>query len=315
MLVEKCPQLEDLTLTSRSPRLFDLKLFEGSWPVLKTLRIVYQGSSPLVDSSDMIPRDALYRFILRHPCIQDLTILHPFGIVPSFQQTGSTDDKRPPLQSLLPALKTYSGSPEILTHLSRLDLVESLSIKDHTVNFPWIGDQNLSKFFTVSQPRLCNLRRLSFQVKWLQLLTIKTGNTSLIHSIVDSCPNLEDLHIKTMTPTSTGEVKGVLHFLCQLRELKTLTFTKAPQSLFKGEIPLRTAIRAVRAVPSLDRVRIVHVQPYRVYERTREGVYDVIRGPGERVKLAVVERGQWKGLNAKIPWRGDTFNRTYFYSL
>lgn len=111
MLTRRCPNLETLVIQGEwDEPLYASRLFEGTWPKLKSLSLtpIKLASEPEAST------ERLFDFLERHSAIEELTLIHMIHIDLSHLSPES-----------LPNLRVFNGS---------LDHLKELSLRGHAPN-------------------------------------------------------------------------------------------------------------------------------------------------------------------------------------
>jgi hypothetical protein len=225
MLLNHCPQLEDLTigsLATSSTRLFDVRpLSNGRWPTLRSLSLGYtmmldRDSSPEIGRKNA--RDFV-SFMTSHPALKSVHFPYPSHYPSTFDLSGSAVQ-----------LRSFSGTiPFIFNFLPFSELKElNLASEEHP---SW----SLS-FVKRTLKQLPSLTTLAI---WIDLSSShkpfnpiekdpETDHIKVFHSILGCCPQL--LHFKVFCSTKSkytfSMVSLSVHCSCSLPDIHTLFTTR-----------------------------------------------------------------------------------------
>lgn len=201
MLVEHCPDLEELAIGGAAPcpRLFDIRpVSYGQWPRLRSLTLgdLVMQAPP---KNDGRKEPSFMAFLRSHPQLRCLKMQHVGG--DSFPSTLNL----PP--AALPSLHTFSGPLTYVRTLPQPWLLENLSLtglQHSTSSFPRL-------FSTLQQ--LTSLKSLSILIDLSLYTTINRSlqprdHTKIFHSLLASCPRLSHLDLLCFTQPTFSVVSG-----------------------------------------------------------------------------------------------------------
>ncbi|KAJ7216451.1 hypothetical protein GGX14DRAFT_441563 [Mycena pura] len=244
MLVEHCPDLEELVIGGAAPcpRLFDIRpVSYGRWPRLQSLTLGDLAmQAPPQEGGEKAPVPSFMAFLRSHPQLRCLETQHVGGdAFPRYLHL-------PP--GALPRLRTFSGplayvktlpQPWLLQHLTVSELQHSAS------SFPRL-------FFVLRQ--LTNMKSLGVSIDLSLSSSINRtlqprDHSKIFHSLLASCPRLEHLDLLCVSQP-TFNVMEFSTALCAAPHLRSFVLTKvhAPSD----EDMTQTAAALVRQNPTLD---------------------------------------------------------------
>ncbi|KAJ7144126.1 hypothetical protein C8R44DRAFT_865113 [Mycena epipterygia] len=307
MLLQRCPNLEELTLrlfySSHSLREID-QLMSAVFPNLRSLRLeIWYSSDP---SSDPSPH-LLGPFLSAHPNLRELSIF-PYS-------DGWFPDVLPLFlaPTALPRLRSFVGIYQHLTQLPHPEALEALDLTGDPVSGLCITT------VAAALRRLSSLRSLDIRVADAQ------DGAALLRSVISACSGLTTLRV--MFPVNFGmvcstplplnvphserasqktlrEISATLHHLPHLRSL----------TLYKGhrltyDTMLRCALLLLADHPGLGEIHLAWFAWERG-ERRQNGSYVVLADMEGGRYLDVWERGvRSAGVG------GGVFDRKFRYAL
>ncbi|KAJ7851989.1 hypothetical protein B0H13DRAFT_2399116 [Mycena leptocephala] len=242
MLVEHCPDLEELIIGGAAPcpRLFDIRpVSYGQWPRLRSLTLgdLVMQAPP---KNDRRKEPSFMAFLRSHPQLRIIKMQHVGG--ESFPPSLAL----PP--AALPCLRTFSGPLPYVRTLPQPWLLQHLSLnglQHSTSSFPRL-------FSTLQQ--LTSLISLSLLID-LSLYTSFTrslqprDHTKIFQSLLASCPKLSHLDLLCFTQP-TFNVAEFSNALSDATALRSFILTKVHAS--SDEDMTQSATQLVRQNPTLD---------------------------------------------------------------
>ncbi|KAJ6603610.1 hypothetical protein DFH09DRAFT_1124694 [Mycena vulgaris] len=230
MLLERCPDLAELTLCSfsASHRLFDLApLTTGHWPLLASLTLGAFGYN--ADFTLAGPPAGFPAFLAAHSALSYLRLAW------NFKRWMSPDDL-PPL--ILPAaLEEFSGVAQQLSAFSFGSSITTL-------------DLMCEPLYEARAPALCvALRALPLLTSlelWVHVPDPRAGHGALWAALWGAAPGLEDLHFMCTTPFGKKPLTELARALRRLPRLRTFALTKGHR--YADESMRASAVRVFRAV-------------------------------------------------------------------
>ncbi|RDB15634.1 hypothetical protein Hypma_004008 [Hypsizygus marmoreus] len=294
MLVNRCPDLEELSICSfsSSTRIFDFRpVTEGRWPNLHSLTLGsfgYQSDFTLGPTSE----SAFARFLDDHPSLRYIRLQW------NFKRWMSPEEVPMVLSpTALPELETFIGIYQQLARLPNPDSIETVDLTCEPLH-----EGRLDAICDVLR-RLTSLSSLDL---WTHVPEPNQDHTHLFRSILSSCPKLTDLHLMCTTTFTAKPLKQLLSQLHLLPELKRFSLTKGHK--YGDESMLDSALQIVRHNPTLKQINIRWAREKAPNHLKQEGTYDITLGEdGTPIALMVHERG--------IPLVGRSFHRRYKYDI
>jgi hypothetical protein len=333
MLIQRCPNLEELTLCSfsASHRLLVLdNITQGLWPSLNSITLGsfgYNADLTLSTPSGL----ELGSFLSQHPNLSYIRLSWNFkrwmspDTIPSFFAPTA-----------LPSLDSFVGVYQQLAELPAPACASVTSVD--LMCEPIYMDRN-----TALLAALHTLPALTHLDIWLHIPDPKAGHTAFFRTLLEACPALEDLHF--MCTTRFGKVSSIAFLppirfqfcipdslvylfthvqpqtplteltsqLYLLPQLRSFALTKGHH--YADEAMLRSALRVYRAPHVPPRLTQVSIRWARAKCRNhlkQEGQYDLVRDsvPGKTDDVRVIE--VWEcGLRAV----GGAFDRRSRYVL
>ncbi|KAJ7768719.1 hypothetical protein DFH07DRAFT_915432 [Mycena maculata] len=242
MLVEHCPDLEELVIGGAAPcpRLFDIRpVSYGQWPRLRSLTLgdLAMQAPP---KNDGRREPSFMAFLRSHPQLRCLKMQHVGGdAFPSALDL-------PPIA--LPNLLTFSGPLTYVRTLPQPWLLQDLSLnglQHSATSFPLL--------FSCLQ-QLTSLKSLSILIDLSLYTTINRSlqprdHSKIFHSVLASCPRLSHLDLLCFTqPTfNVIEFSNAIHAAPHLR---SFVLTKVHAS--SDEDMTHSAAQIARQNPALD---------------------------------------------------------------
>ncbi|KAJ7289756.1 hypothetical protein C8J57DRAFT_1278375, partial [Mycena rebaudengoi] len=303
MLIQRCPNLEELTLCSfsASHRLLVLdNITQGLWPSLNSITLGsfgYNANLTLSTPSGL----ELGSFLSQHPNLSYVRLSWNFkrwmspDTIPSFF-----------VPTALPSLDSFVGVYQQLAELPAPACASVTSVD--LMCEPIYMDRN-----TALLAALHTLPALTHLDIWLHIPDPKAGHAAFFRALLEACPALEDLHFMCTTrfgKTPLTELTSQLYLLPQLR---SFALTKGHR--YADEAMLRSALRVYRAPRVPPRLTQVSIRWARAKCRNhlkQEGQYDLVRDsvPGKTDDVRVIEVWE-RGLRAV----GGAFDRRSRYVL
>ncbi|KAJ7481777.1 hypothetical protein FB451DRAFT_1237132 [Mycena latifolia] len=207
MLVEHCPDLEELVIGGAAPcpRFFDIRpVSYGQWPRLRSLTLgdLAMHAPPKTKNDAARTPPSLMAFLQSHPQLRCVNIQHVGGV-----NTFPSSLNLPP--TALPSLRTFSGPLAYVRTLPQPWLLQELSLtglQHSTSSFPRL-------FSTLEQLR--SLRSLSILID-LSLYTSVSrtlyprDHGKIFYGIFASCPRLAHLDLRCFTQPAFSIVSNFI---------------------------------------------------------------------------------------------------------
>ncbi|KAJ6536457.1 hypothetical protein DFH09DRAFT_1179029 [Mycena vulgaris] len=231
MLIERCPNLTELTICSfsASQRLFDLTpLTSGRWPLLSSLTLGAFGYN--TDFTLAGPPVGFDVFLAAHSGLSYLRLAW------NFKRWMSPDDL-PPLV-LPPALEEFSGVAQQLVSVS----VKSITTLDLMCEPLYGGCAGALGDALRSMPLLTSLEL------WMHVPDPRADNWVLWEALWRATPGLEDLHFMCTTPFGKQPLADLAYSLRRLPHLRTFALTKGHR--YADESMRASAVRLFRELGS-----------------------------------------------------------------
>jgi hypothetical protein len=312
MLLTKCPDMQDLTLSSfsSSTRLLNVdKLCTASvyWPKLNSLTLGsfgYDDDFELNSPSDDV---AFGAFLSKH------TELRYLRLSWNFKRWMSPEII--PLQlepTALPHLNTFVGVHQQLTSLPQPALC-SIEVLDLTCEPLFATRLEGPGGVCATLKKLTSLTSLDL---WLHVPEFK-DHSAFFKELMGACPNLTELHFMCTTPFGVKPLLCLTAHLPLLPHLRSFSLTKGHKYIRDDPSMLRTALRVIRATthpgskisanPQLRQVNIRWAREKCPNHLKQEGTYDIER-IGSDISGVVAQE---KGINVL----GKVFTRRYRYGF
>ncbi|KAJ7104025.1 hypothetical protein B0H15DRAFT_2460 [Mycena belliarum] len=282
MLLNRCPNLEHLTIDTVNERYIDLRpLFQGRWPTLRHLTL---GDFVLLDAFATVDplqtNNGLTNFLAYHQGLEHL-VLHQlegwyFPLSLSLPATA------------LPNIKHLSARFLIIRHVPNVLCLESLELTNH----PHGMYRMAGALWAISQlPALSSLRI------WIDChdsgdADVKNDHIKYFSDILVSAPGLRHLDIPCSSDPSFPMV-DLLMALTTPHRLRSLIITQVKKISREGDM-LKDATALFRENPTLKNLRLQDAvarwrQP-RDLRLQKVAAFEMIASPPQAV-LAVQETG------------------------
>ncbi|TFK19752.1 hypothetical protein FA15DRAFT_708716 [Coprinopsis marcescibilis] len=328
MLINRCPELASLYVTSDNStntstvapsfrRWFNLgPVTQGHWPSLTRLALCGEFETS----------QELGEFLDKHNRLKSL-VLMCVGAQVEEQQCIPVVPLAGPGQLRLPKLEMFLGPHRAVMHLQQSSCLAHLNLFNDVLRD---RESVHSLRQALSATRYPSLTKLEFAISDLGHATcagdtplgVETG--SLFNVIASTCPALEELHLKCYRCPKKS-LSSMLSSLSALHKIDYLTFVK-PYKSFSDESVRQTAIRAIRACPSLRKVKISKCQfssqSSRAYNMIgvekenvkAEGIYLFSRSGKSLMRMVAHERGGFLGWDdeVRISWSGQAERKFSF---
>lgn len=312
MLHDRCPNLERLAITSRSPyvRSHDFSpIVLGHWPQLKSLTVGpfghYMGYAGTV--GPRIHHDARFvSFLARHSRLEELNLVWelrtPLDSTPPF-----VPFTRPLASEALPNLKAFTGIWQQLQALPNLTQLEALNLTCE----PLVE----SRFDEVAHiiERLPNLLSLTIEFDSVGHRQRDSGSRSLFKVISSSCPKLEELDLICHSQEHEGPTKHLLMELEELTNLRSLSLTRGFKTSAKL---LDTAVWLTKSLSTLEKITLRWAKKRYPCGIKQVCVYKVRVNPETQLKtLDVDEMGSASEIAGVVGLNPYTFTRKYRHKV
>lgn len=192
MILERCPNLEDLTIggSAPSPRVFDARhLTTGRWPRLRELTLGDVIILPAGQNKTPEANEALNKFLIAHPSLRHLAFQHPgsSGFPPSLAL----------LRSALSRLESFTGPPRYIKSLPNPNHIKKLAIT--TLH-------HAHSAFPPTCAIIQGLPSLTWLTIWIDLSfsnrNIPHDDGNLFRTLLENCPQLLHLEVLCFTRPS-----------------------------------------------------------------------------------------------------------------
>ncbi|KAJ7443121.1 hypothetical protein FB451DRAFT_95207 [Mycena latifolia] len=237
MLLERCPDLTELTLCSfsASHRLFDLApLSAAHWPQLTSLTLGPFGYN--ADFTLAGPPENFAAFLAAHPALTSLRLAW------NFKRWMSPDDL--PALALPPALEDFAGVTQQLAGVASSTLTTL--------------DLMYEPLYSVRAPALCDALRaltaLTSLELWVHVPDPHAEHSALWASLWAAAPGLEDLHFMCTTAFGKKPLTELARALRRLPRLRTFALTKGHR--YVDESMRASAVRVFRALSGPSHARL-----------------------------------------------------------
>ncbi|KAF9077745.1 hypothetical protein BDP27DRAFT_1311609 [Rhodocollybia butyracea] len=316
MLLTKCPDMQDLTLSSfsSSTRLLNVDRLctsDAYWPKLNSLTL---GSFGYTDDFELnSPSDdaAFGAFLSKHNELKYLRLSWNFKRWMSPETIPLIIEP-----TALPHLTTFVGVHQQLALLPTPAL-SSIEILDLTCE-PLFAVRLGGDGGVCATLRM--LTALTSLDLWLHIPEFK-DHRAFFKNLMEACPRLTELHFMCTTSFGAKPLLCLAEHLPLLPLLRTFSLTKGHKYIGDDSSMLRTALRIIRAPnrnfdknssanPDLRQVNIRWARERCPNHLKQEGTYDIIRrwDGGQSSVVAGVEVYE-KGITAL----GNVFTRRYRY--
>ncbi|KAJ3976950.1 hypothetical protein EV361DRAFT_881422 [Lentinula raphanica] len=320
MLLNKCPDMQDLTLSSfsSSTRLLNVDRLctaDAYWPKLHSLTLGSFGYNDDFELNSPSDDAAFGAFLSKHSELKYLRLSW------NFKRWMSPETIPLALEpTALPNLTTFVGVHQQLAVLPQPAL-SSIEILDLTCEPLFAGRLDGVGGVCSTLKKLTALTSLDL---WLHIDIPEFKDHSIFFSgLMESCPKLTDLHFMCTTTFGVKPLMCLAAHLPLLPQLRTFSLTKGHKYVGDDSSMLRTVLRIIRsnskpkpgttAVPNPD-LRQINIRWAREKcpnHLKQEGTYDIIRQWDANhtrviVGLEVYEKG--------ITVLGKVFTRRYRYN-
>ncbi|KAJ3996911.1 hypothetical protein F5050DRAFT_1807294 [Lentinula boryana] len=317
MLLTKCPNMQDLTLSSfsSSTRLLNVDRLctaDVLWPKLHSLTLGSFGYNDDFELNSPSDDAAFGAFLSKHTALKYLRLSWNFKrwmspeTIPLFLEP-----------SALPHLTTFVGVHQQLAVLPQLAL-SSIEILDLTCEPLFAG--RLDGLGGVCST-LKNLTALTSLDLWVHIPELK-DHSPFFQGLMEACPKLTELHLMCTTTFGVKPLLCLAAHLPLLPHLRTFSLTKGHKYVGDDSSMLSTVLRIIRANskakscltsnpnPELKQINIRWAREKCPNHLKQEGTYDVVRQWDANhtrviVGLEVYEKG--------ITLLGKVFTRRYRY--
>ncbi|KAJ8503363.1 hypothetical protein ONZ45_g10922 [Pleurotus djamor] len=264
MLLDRCPNLEVLTLNGRQDHLWRISpITEGRWPRLWNLSL---GHHP----GGISNHPPFQEFLTAHPLLRDISFT---GL--RFEPWITADGI--PSESTFPAVQFYTGFWPI--HRGTIAYPMYKSIRSLTAyHAMWIPSSwMMTSVFPTLKRRLPSLESLSMSVEFRSRVGVTT--LDFFRALFASCPTLSHLELLSSSHFDLGDFAAALK---DAPSLKTFALVKVPNE--SDEDMVQSALRFVQNNPALSSFTITHVRPWRRSEEyfiKQKGVFEILPGKSD----------------------------------
>ncbi|GAV99900.1 dna polymerase gamma [Lentinula edodes] len=318
MLLTKCPNMQDLTLSSfsSSTRLLNVDRLctaEANWPKLHSLTLGSFGYNDDFELNSPSDDAAFGAFLSKHTELKYLRLswnfkrwMSPETIPLSLEPTA------------LPQLSTFVGVHQQLAVLPQPAL-SSIEILDLTCEPLFAGRLDGVGGVCSTLAKLSALTSLDL---WLHIPEFKDHST-FFKGLMEACPKLTELHFMCTTSFGVKPLLCLAAHLPLLPHLRTFSLTKGHKYVGDDSSMLRTVLRILRAStksksgissnpnPELRQVNIRWAKEKCPNHLKQEGTYDVVRRwNADHTSVVVAVEVYEKGITAL----GKVFTRRYRYN-
>ncbi|KAG5644424.1 hypothetical protein DXG03_008519 [Asterophora parasitica] len=278
MLIERSPDLEELSISARWQKLHSLTL--GSFGYMRDFTL---GAADAASFSE---------FLECHPTLRYIRLQWNFK-----RWMSPTQVPMHLSPNALPELDTFVGIYQQVSELPNRKTIETLDLTCEPLHEERLG---------IICPILRTLTSLVSLDLWTHLLYPNQDNTRFFFSILSSCPGLIDLHFMCTMTFTTKPLQQLISQLHLLPALKRFSLTKGHK--YGDETMLESALRILRSKPTLQQINIRWAREKAPNHLKQEGTYDITTNDaGEPLYLMVHEQG--------IPIVGRPFDREYKFSM
>ncbi|KIK52077.1 hypothetical protein GYMLUDRAFT_180601 [Collybiopsis luxurians FD-317 M1] len=315
MLLKKCPDMQDLTLSSfsSSTRLLNVDKLctaDAYWPKLNSLTLGSFGYNDDFELNSPANDDAFGAFLSKH------TELRYLRLSWNFKRWMSPDIIPLPLQpTALSRLCTFVGVHQQLSALPQPAL-SSIEVLDLTCEPLFVGRLEGEKGVCATLKMLTSLTSLDL---WIHIPEFNDHNT-FFKALVEACPKLTELHFMCTTSFGVKPLLCLASHLPLLPHLRTFSLTKGHKYIGDDSSMLRTALRIIRgtskgkfksANPELRQINIRWAREKCPNHLKQEGTYDIVRRwDVDQASIIVGVDVYEKGITAL----GKVFTRRYRYN-
>ncbi|KAJ6461543.1 hypothetical protein DFH09DRAFT_1229022 [Mycena vulgaris] len=295
MLIERCPNLEELALrlycSSHSLRELD-KLTTNIYPNLRALEldIWFYNRDPTFSQPSI---ELIGHFLSAHRRITELGIF-PYSSDPDHQ----FPDKLPDLLFLTPAalphLRSFVGVYQHIAELPNAEELETLDLPGDPV------DGKSIKAVAAALRRLVSLRSLDVRLADVQ-------DCALLRQVISACNGLTTLRVMFPVNFGTRTLRRISAALQKLPHLRSFTLYKGHR--ITDETMLRCALTILADNPRLDEIQMAWFAWER-RKRRQNGSYLILRDTRGRRYMDVWERGI-----RSVNMGGGVFDRRFRYGL
>ncbi|KAJ4491431.1 hypothetical protein C8J55DRAFT_449980 [Lentinula edodes] len=318
MLLTKCPNMQDLTLSSfsSSTRLLNVDRLctaEANWPKLHSLTLGSFGYNDDFELNSPSDDAAFGAFLSKHTELKYLRLswnfkrwMSPETIPLSLEPTA------------LPHLSTFVGVHQQLAVLPQPAL-SSIEILDLTCEPLFAGRLDGVGGVCSTLAKLSALTSLDL---WLHIPEFKDHST-FFKGLMEACPKLTELHFMCTTSFGVKPLLCLAAHLPLLPHLRTFSLTKGHKYVGDDSSMLRTVLRIIRPGtksksgisnnpnPELRQVNIRWAKEKCPNHLKQEGTYDVVRRwNADHTSVVVAVEVYEKGITAL----GKVFTRRYRYN-
>ncbi|KAJ6552588.1 hypothetical protein DFH09DRAFT_1167080 [Mycena vulgaris] len=235
MLLQRCPDLEELTLQlsfSRNNLAQLSRITHGIWPRLRSFNIELSRYDVLANSH-YPPSDELSAFLTSHPSITSLSI-YPHTIPGLPIALGPT---------ALPQLTSFTGFYHDVSALPYLDSLQSLTL---------VGSESVlpQSLIVATLQGLTSLTQLT-------IVITDAADTALLGDIFSACPWLEIFTLQFGSSCNMKQMKEISIKLQRLAHLRILTLSK-DYRLADGTM-LNAALALLAHNPGLQEIHLIWV--------------------------------------------------------
>ncbi|KAJ4482092.1 hypothetical protein J3R30DRAFT_3456392 [Lentinula aciculospora] len=318
MLLTKCPNMQDLTLSSfsSSTRLLNVDKLctaEAHWPKLHSLTLGSFGYNDDFELNSPSDDAAFGAFLSKHTELKYLRLSWNFKrwmspeIIPLVLNPTA-----------LPHLTTFVGVHQQLAVLPQCAL-SSIEILDLTCEPLFAGRLDGVGGVCSTLNKLTALTSLDL---WLHIPEFRDHST-FFKGLMEACPKLTELHFMCTTSFGVKPLLCLAAHLPLLPHLRTFSLTKGHKYVGDDTSMLRTVLRIIRANtqpkhgksitpnPELRQVNIRWAREKCPNHLKQEGTYDIVRRwDANHTSVIVGVEVYEKGINVL----GKVFSRRYRYN-
>ncbi|KAF5385710.1 hypothetical protein D9757_005506 [Collybiopsis confluens] len=254
MLLNRCPDMQDLTISSfsSSTRLLDVDRLctpEAYWPNLNSLTLGSFGYNDDFDLNSPADDDAFGAFLSKHTNIKYLRLSWNF-------KRWMSPDSIPLLlhPTALPNLGTFVGIHQQLAVLPKSAL-SSIEVLDLTCEPLFAGRLQGERGICATLVVLTSLTSLDL---WIHIPEFEDHN-AFFKELMQACPKLTELHFMCTTSFGVKPLLCLASHLSLLPHLRIFCLTKGHKYVGDDSSMLRTALRIIKGSRSTPRnTRLLH---------------------------------------------------------